>query len=480
MPNNDLMGWNKTQKRWNKRYRSNLYFVSPRQLGCEPTKEASRSAANSWWIKKQSEIDEELGKAKKHPAHLTDHYEEAKENWRLYGKWHRKYGSIETATEADSVIEFLTETLKQTDPPFPLPKLHYDPLWKLERNIQQDEDLLAFQVKWMDRYNTIRKDERTEDTVPFDNTIRSYIGNFLELKKAQFQARNKIGSFFSMKQWMDCFRNWVEPYADITTLNETLWERFYVYVAGKVANNDYSPATAKTYFGTARSFIRHCWERRLIELPRNLTSRQLVFAPPIKEPILFTSEEIGTYLGAATDKLNLYILLMLNCGMYGNDIANLTQTEVDWDNGRVFRKRSKTRHKSENVPKVDYPLWKETFSLLKHFRSNHPTLVLVNENGETLVDETEVAGKWNRKNNVKTEYFRLQYRKLKLPKGERKPLKSLRKTGATLLEQSIYGRFSEHYLGEAPSTMASRHYVHKNGPEFDEAILWLGKQLGIE
>ena len=204
------------------------------------------------------------------------------------------------------------------------------------------------------------------------------------------------------------------------------------------------------------------------------------FAPPIKEPILFTSEEIGTYLGAATDKLNLYILLMLNCGMYGNDIANLTQTEVDWDNGRVFRKRSKTRHKSENVPKVDYPLWKETFSLLKHFRSNHPTLVLVNENGETLVDETEVAGKWNRKNNVKTEYFRLQYRKLKLPKGERKPLKSLRKTGATLLEQSIYGRFSEHYLGEAPSTMASRHYVHKNGPEFDEAILWLGKQLGIE
>jgi hypothetical protein len=48
------------------------------------------------------------------------------------------------------------------------------------------------------------------------------------------------------------------------------------------------------------------------------------------------------------------------------------------------------------------------------------------------------------------------------------------------LENSQYGRFSEHYLGEAPKTIASRHYAHKNGSEFDEAIIWLGQQLSIK
>jgi hypothetical protein len=71
-------------------------------------------------------------------------------------------------------------------------------------------------------------------------------------------------------------------------------------------------------------------------------------------------------------------------------------------------------------------------------------------------------------------------RKRAAAKRLRKPLKSLRKTGASILENSQYGRFSEHYLGEAPKTIASRHYAHKNGAEFDEAIIWLGQQLGIK
>ena len=178
MPNNDLMDGTRPKSDGTRGIVPICTSLAPGNWAANQQKKLRGVPQTLGGSRSNLQIDEELGKAKKHPAHLTDHYEEAKENWRLYGKWHRKYGSIETATEADSVIEFPTETLKQTDPPFPLPKLHYDPLWKLERNIQQDEDLLAFQVKWMDRYNTIRKDERTEDTVPFDNTIRSYIGNF--------------------------------------------------------------------------------------------------------------------------------------------------------------------------------------------------------------------------------------------------------------------------------------------------------------
>jgi len=42
-------------------------------LGLNPTKEVSRQAANEWWQRKQAEIDEALGVAKRHPANLVQH-----------------------------------------------------------------------------------------------------------------------------------------------------------------------------------------------------------------------------------------------------------------------------------------------------------------------------------------------------------------------------------------------------------------------
>jgi integrase len=476
-----IMGWNKVQRRWFKRYRGKLYFVSPKQLHCEPTKDASRVAANSWWEAKQSEIDEALGELKKLPAHIVEHYQEAKENWRLFGKWHRRYGNQDEAQKSDTMLEWLDEALASDNPLFPLNKSQFDPREKFLRKMDVDDKISADLV-WMDRFNAILKEEQNEKLVPLHNTIRCHIDNYLALRKAQFQARNKIGSYFSQAQWMNLFRNWVEPTAPIEDINEALWQKFFMYLAGKVANGEYTPITAKCYLQVARSFIRSEYESNLIALPpRNLNSKQLAFSGAIKDPVVFTVEEVRHYLGKAKDKLKLFILLMLNCGMYGSDIGTLAQNEVNWETGRICRKRTKTRNRSENVPKVDYPLWSETFRLLKCFRSEHPTLVLLNNKNEPLVEESDKDGKWHRKNNIKGLFFQFQFRELGLKKPEqRKPLKSFRKTGATLLEQSVYGRFSEHYLGEAPSTMASRHYVHKNGPEFDEAILWLGKQLGIE
>ena len=261
---------------------------------------------------------------------------------------------------------------------------------------------------------------------------------------------------------------------------KTLWERYFIYLSGRVASGEISPATAKDYIGVARSFVRSRYERRLIDLPRNLTSKQLAIAVPIKDPVTFTVEEAKAYLAAATDRTRLYLLMMLNCGMYPQDISSLTQDEVDWERGHINRKRTKTRNRSEKVPRVDYLLWRETFALLKRYRSNHPTLVLLNENGKPLfTEQRKQNGKLSRNQNVQFAYRRLQ-EKMKVKGEAKKGLKAFRKTGATLLEQSVYGRFVEHYLGEAPQTIASRHYAHKNGAEFDQAIKWLGEQLGIE
>src|SRR4051794_10481188 len=57
MSRQQLMHWNSSEARWHKRYRGQSYAVSPRQLGCDRSKEASRIAANLWWERKQAEID---------------------------------------------------------------------------------------------------------------------------------------------------------------------------------------------------------------------------------------------------------------------------------------------------------------------------------------------------------------------------------------------------------------------------------------
>jgi integrase len=211
-----------------------------------------------------------------------------------------------------------------------------------------------------------------------------------------------------------------------------------------------------------------------------LTSKQLAISVPLKDPVVFSAKEIRQYLDNAAERTRLYVLLMLNCGMYPQDITFLQQNEVDWKRGRINRKRTKTRDRSENVPKVDYPLWGETFTLLKMHRSKHPELVLLNASGKPLLTEKQSKnGKLSRNQNIQFAYRRLQ-EKMKVTGKAKKGLKAFRKTGATLLEQSQYGRFAEHYLGEAPHTTASKHYAHKNGSEFDEAITWLGNQLGIK
>ena len=482
MPALELMYWNLPQKRWFKKYRGKMYAVSPRTLGCEPTKEASRQAANEWWEKKLAEIDEALGKAKRHPANLVQHYEEAIENHRLFAKWHRKYGNLQEAERSEEMMEWLKEALASDNPPYPLTTSQADPRWGNESDGDGIEDLLdddAYETLWFERFNTIRKDERYEKAVPKENTIRGHIDDYLALKKAQGQAKGKIATYSSTKQWLEVFKNWVDPFAPITSINEALWERYYIYLSDRITNQEIAPATAKDYIGVARSFIRSRWEKRFIELPRNLTSKQLAISVPLKDPIVFSVDEIGQYLDNAKEKTRLYILLMLNCGMYPQDITFLQQNEVDWEQGRINRKRTKTRDRSEKVPKVDYPLWRETFALLTKHRSNDPNLVLLNREGKPLLTEKQSKnGKLSRNQNIQFAYRRLQ-EKMKVTGEAKKGLKAFRKTGSTTLEQSPYGRFSEHYLGEAPHTTASKHYSHKNGPEFDEAIRWLGEQFGM-
>ena len=87
-----------------------------------------------------------------------------------------------------------------------------------------------------------------------------------------------------------------------------------------------------------------------------------------------------TLVAAATGQLKLHILLALNCGYTNTDIAELKDPQVDWQRGAISRKRSKTQHVA-NVPVVTYPLWPQTFALLRQYRSGQATVLLTRSGG---------------------------------------------------------------------------------------------------
>ena len=196
-------------------------------------------------------------------------------------------------------------------------------------------------------------------------------------------------------------------------------------------------------------------------------------SPPLKEIEVLTVEEIKELFGKALERERLYLLLMLNCGFYPVDIGTLKHSE--YKDGRITRKRTKTRKRSDKVPTVSYRLWKETDALLTKYRSEDPELVLLNRNGTPLWKEVEKNGKFCRISNVKCNFFRIQKKS-----GITKSLKHLRKTASTMLGSHLqYGRYAEYFLGEAPRSVADTHYVKPSQEQFDKAVKWLGEQFGF-
>jgi len=100
----------------------------------------------------------------------------------------------------------------------------------------------------------------------------------------------------------------------------------------------------------------------------------------------------------------------------------------------------------------------------------------VNRNGKPLWNEREKDGKYCLNSNVRSAFFRLAK-----AAGIRRGLKYLRKTAASMLEtQSEYAAYAPLYLGHSPRTIAAKHYIAPSQARFDDALAWLGKELGIE
>lgn len=267
--------------------------------------------------------------------------------------------------------------------------------------------------------------------------------------------------------------------ADAARIEEGSLEASYHFCLSKIAERHadagegWSTPYAKEVFTVARCFVRWLVERNVIDTPpRNLESRRFTFGAMSKKIETWTVEEVQRVIGEASGKLRLAMLLQLNCGMSQKDVSDLLDSEVNWREGRITRKRSKTRDR-EGTPTVCYRLWPETFTLLKEHRSEQAR-VLLTKSGKPFVYKRLVNGCFHAVDSFGDLYRRLQKRL-----DFRKPMKQLRKTSATILEShETYGRLTSLFLGHAPASLKDRHYADVPQRLFDEGVLWLGRQLG--
>jgi len=352
------------------------------------------------------------------------------------------------------------------------PKTLVDPS-KLD--IAPSDPLAIERAVWSDRLDVMQRN------VPQDMTLKSYIDRFINDKTASASARElSAARVYALQLHLGQFADWLGHNTPVVEINGQALSDFRLELLKQVKANKWSPTTATDRLTTVKSFVRWLWQIEAIPtLPRIMDGKSaaLNIGTSHAEIVVFTKDEISTLLNQASDRTRLYILLMLNCGMTQKDVSDLRHPEVDWAAGRITRKRSKTR-RHVNVPEVCYALWPETLRLLKQERSQDGAgNVLLNENGGTILwDEVTESGKYRKNDNVKSAFDRLR-RKTDI----KKPLKSLKKTSATLIRGNPkYTSLESLFLGHSGKTIAHRHYAQPPQDLLDQAIGWLATEYELE
>jgi integrase len=295
--------------------------------------------------------------------------------------------------------------------------------------------------------------------VPAHETLAAAVQDYLAI----LTKKQKPKTFKEVSDCLTMLRSWW-PDLSVKQINEG-----WVKATNKLLTDlNVSANTKKKRWNIIKAFVRDLDESGQIDQPRNLDSRRLGFKVTKKKLPERSFEEVRNALANLPERLRLYALLGLNCGMTNVDMANLTKDMIA--NGYLTRKRVKTADHA-NVPDVSYKLWSETLDLLHKFKSDHPTLYLTSETGTKLVENRIEDGKVKEKDLIYLAWKRTAHR---CPITASK----FRNVGATLLDKSPeYGRYILHFLGQSPKSVMDQHYKAPSQEVFDQAVTWLHAQL---
>lgn len=309
-----------------------------------------------------------------------------------------------------------------------------------------------------------------------------YVESYHDKAKRQ---QGSYGQYGLVKRGLAVFTEWFGSNRSMETFDQQEWKRFSESLKKRCDSKEFSPTTAHDYQKISAAFLRHLGS----EIPElatfrtlNLSSSVHHISPERREPVTLTIEEVKALLDNSNDRTRLYLLLMLNCAMYQQDISDLMASEIDFENGRVIRPRSKTKKakKANQEPfRFNWLLWPTTYGLLCTL-AKRDGVALLNTQDNRLVTHAEAS----RRDTVRSAYRRVVDKLKKrgvLPKGWNKTLKLLRKTGTNIIAacpDPDTSAFYNVYLNH--STVAQNHYLTGGRPhaKFDEAVRYIGEHLG--
>lgn len=371
----------------------------------------------------------------------------------------------------------------------------------IEKKLDADDDARAARVKALEDYHAkmlrpvveltptttltpVGFEQAPEDEATIDGagTIGAVVEKFKSRKLQQARSgagKCGLGRVATIHSYINQFADFIGRKNPVNIINAISLLDWHSQQIGAVQAGTLSADSAKGRMQVAKQFVKWAWSiSALTDLPRNIDSDDLEIRCTAGKIKTIPVKDLTTILASMEGRMRLCLLLMLNCGMTQKDIADLRQDEVDWTQGTITRKRSKT-HQWENVPTVTYPLWQCTFDMLKKYRAKSGDLAIIGKHGNPLVREYERAGKIVRVDAIANAYSRA----IKNIKGIAKPysLKLLRKTSSTMLDNHPdYGRYAIYFLGQSSRIVASRHYINPSDQQFALAVEWLRQQYGID
>ena len=322
---------------------------------------------------------------------------------------------------------------------------------------------------WLDR---VERDGATP--TPDNLTIGWQIDKYLDLERDRVLSNALSPAEFDLVRYcLLNFREWVGKETTVDKIDPDRWESYWGYLLRWSGSVEYK----KKRFRHARNFIAWLASKGVMPMPLNLLSRKYKFTGSANAPTAMSIEEVRRLIENATGQLRLHLLLMANCGMTQIDISDLRPDEIEWTDGRIIRKRSKTRDKA-NVPTVNFGLWPETWELLRVFgRTEGDRALLTKSGGPWVRDYLDANGKRKKVDSIKSNFVHLAKN---LGYAQPPLLKRIRKTSSTQFDRhEKYGRWAGHFLGHAGQTIGEQHYYDRRGrlPIFDEAVEWLGRKV---
>ncbi len=338
---------------------------------------------------------------------------------------------------------------------------------------------------------------------PPPTSIEGVLIFFTEYKRAEAIAGNVSPSHFGIIEYaVDTIRTFVGPKRHRpNSLNSKYGfngERLAGFRKWLIRRTDnpkgkltkISPSTANNLFHVFKSVCRFAYANEwLEELPRNIDFHKRIPVPRPKVQT-YTIEDLETLFSSFdpsnrhSSLLACYILLALNCGYTGNDVATLTTRMIDLEDGYITRRRSKT-----NVPQI-HKLWPLTHQFLE---ATYPKKPLITDSGETLWFKTKRGrplvwskikenGKHQRVDSIYEAFHR--HRQVAFPDPPHGlSFRFFRKTSASFIRKQDRPNtaiLEQLFLAHSPSTIADRFYVSPDQETLNESTDKLYKTFQLE